>query len=244
MTTLRYKAVRLDRTSHHDRKTKWRKGAVVRVSNPDPASVGPCGRGIHSSPDILGALLYQPGPSLFCVVEPLDEIASDNTKIRSSAVRVIRWLGREEQDGLAGFKLWEANHPVHPFKLRPRKLDNRLDLLRDWASVRGSVGKSVRAEVRDSVGVSVVGPVWNSVGNSMGASVWDSLWDAMEASVWAYIGGLFPNVHKWEYAEGPDPWRPLLTLWYAGYVPSFDGQTWRLHVGPDARVTDVWAVRR
>ena len=73
-----------------------------------------------------------------------------------------------------------------------------------------------------------------SVGASVRASVGDS--------VWAYTGGLFPNITQWKYAEklGPDPWRPFLTLWYAGYVPSFDGKTWRLHAGKDAKIVLEW----
>lgn len=89
--------------------------------------------------------------------------------------------------------------------------------------------------------------------------------ESVRDAVWAYVGGLFPNTtrwanaqssqandvevmmaflfsdpdpREWKYAKefGPDPWRPLLTLWYAGYVPSFDGAVWRLHTGPEAVV--------
>ena len=123
-----------------------------------------------------------------------------------------------------------------------------------WASVGDSVGDSVRASVSDSVGDSVWDSVWASVRDSVGASVgdsvrdsvWDSVsdsvWDSVSDSVWAYIGGLFPNITTWKYAEklGRDPWRPLLTLWYAGYVPSFDGKTWRLHRGEKAEIVLTW----
>ena len=101
----------------------------------------------------------------------------------------------------------EACNPVHSFKVKPPKVDNKiLDVLGKWASV----GASVRASVR--------------------ASVWDS--------VWAYIGGLFPNIKTWKFAEklGENPWEPLTELWYAGYVPSFDGKIWRLHACPKARI--------
>jgi len=76
----------------------------------------------------------------------------------------------------------------------------------------------------------------------VGDSVWDSVGDSVGDSVWAYTGGLFPNITQWKYAEklGPDPWRPFLTLWYAGYVPSFDGKTWRLHAGKDAKIVLEW----
>jgi len=107
-----------------------------------------------------------------------------------------------------------------------------------WVSVRDSVWDSVWASVGDSVWASVRDSVWASVGDSVWASVGASVGD----SVWAYTGGLFPNITQWKYAEklGPDPWRPFLTLWYAGYVPSFDGKTWRLHAGKDAKIVLEW----
>ena len=249
-----YKAVRLDRTSHYDQTTKWRKGAIVRVHDPSPASIGSCGRGIHSSASLLDAVSYQSGPSLYCVVEPLDSICADATKTRSSAVRVIRWLGKAEQDEIAEFKLWEANHPVHPLRIQPEDGLDLIALVEEWASVRASVWDSawasVRASVWDSVEASVRASVWDSVRDlvwdsdedSAWASVRDSAWASVRDSAWAYIGGLFPHIEKWHYGEklGPDPWRPLLTLWYAGYVPSFDGKTWRVHAGPNAQVVMEW----
>ncbi len=208
-----YKAVRLDRTSHFDGTTKWRKGAIVRVAEPDEGAIGPCGRGIHCSPTLLDAVSWQRGPSRYCVVEPLDIIASGATKARCSGVRVLRWLLADEQDELAGFKLFEANHAANPLLGRRKRL--LLDkLTKQWASVRASV--------------------WASVGDSVGESFWASVRD----SVGAYIGGLFPGIAEWRYVKslGPDPWRPLLTLWYGGYVPSFDGKVWRLHAGPKAEI--------
>jgi hypothetical protein len=73
--------------------------------------------------------------------------------------------------------------------------------------------------------------------DSVRASVRASVW----ASFWAYIGGLFPSIKSWEYVpNNPDPWRPLLNLWYSGYLPSFDGKTWRLHTGKKADVFLEW----
>ena len=71
---------------------------------------------------------------------------------------------------------------------------------------------------------------WASVWASVGASVW--------ASVWAYIGSFF-NIPVWKYVKHPKgkyPYQPLVTLWNAGLVPSFDGTTWRLHGGPEAAI--------
>ena len=66
------------------------------------------------------------------------------------------------------------------------------------------------------------------------ASVCDSVYD----SVHAYIGSLFHNITKWKYC--PDnmkhPWKSLRKLWLGGFVPSFDGKTWRLHAGLKAKV--------
>ena len=63
---------------------------------------------------------------------------------------------------------------------------------------------------------------------------WDSVWD----SVGAYIGSFF-RIPVWKYVKHPKgkyPYQPLVTLWNAGLVPSFDGTTWRLHGGKKAKV--------
>ena len=153
---------------------------------------------------------------------------------------------------LTGWKVKEAFHPVNPLLIErtPMSESELRDLVEQWASVRSSVRSSVGASVGDSVGASVSRSVsrsvWASVGASVGSSVrysvGDSVGDSVGASVgssvYAYIGGLFQKIREWKYAEslGSDPWRPLLTLWYAGYVPSYDGTTWRVHAGPKAKV--------
>jgi hypothetical protein len=62
------------------------------------------------------------------------------------------------------------------------------------------------------------------------------VWDSVRASVGAYTGSLFPCIKEWKYTNGKNPWRSLRKLWLGGYVPSFDGTTWRLHAGPKAKV--------
>jgi hypothetical protein len=101
-----------------------------------------------------------------------------------------------------------------------------------WASVGDSVGNSVWASVGNSVGDSV----WDSVGASVWASVGDSVW----ASVGAYISSFF-ILPEWKYVKhepGVNPFQPMIDLWNAGLIPSFDGKVWRLHAGKDAAV--VW----
>ena len=230
MTTY-YKAVRLDRTSHYDGTTKWRKGAVVRASNNLPIML--CANGIHGSKKLLDAVGCQNGPSLYCEFEPLpntdESTGTDKSCFRE--VKVLRWLCQEDQDEMAGFKLYEANHAFNPLLHRQLRVKGGRDAaLREWASVRTSVRTSVGALVRTSVRTSV------------GALVRTSVRTSVCASVDAYTGGLFPHITSWKYAEtlGEMPWRPLLNLWYAGYVPSFDGTTWRLHAGRKAEVVHTW----
>jgi hypothetical protein len=72
----------------------------------------------------------------------------------------------------------------------------------------------------------------------VGDSVWDSLGDSVWDSVWAYEGSFFV-LPKWEYIaheKGKYPFACLVTMWENGLVPSFDGKTWRLHGGTDAKV--------
>ncbi len=69
--------------------------------------------------------------------------------------------------------------------------------------------------------------------------VWASVWDSSGASVWAYIGNLFPQIDDWEYIDhkpGEYPFQPCVDLWHRGFVPSFDGETWRLHSGKNAKI--------
>ena len=117
---------------------------------------------------------------------------------------------------------------VHPFRdVKPPKriTKKHLALLKDWNSVRNSVWDSVGA----------------SVGNSVWASVGDSVWASVGDSVWAYIGSFFCLPRKdWKRTENIKtdgyPFQPAVDLWEIGLVPSFDGELWRLHGGPDGKV--------
>jgi hypothetical protein len=139
------------------------------------------------------------------------------------------------------FNIEEARNPIHPFEIVPPKkiTEKHLSLLKQVASVRDSV----RTSVWDSVGDSVRDSVWASVG----ASVWDSVWPSVGASVWdsvwAYAGSFFP-IEEWKYVDysnplfkrGKYPFQPFVDLWKMGLVPSFDGKTWRLNGGKDAKI--------
>ena len=141
---------------------------------------------------------------------------------------------------LKGWKLKEAFKPVHPLKIERDKDLELLPLLKAWASVEASVRESVRESVRASVWASVGASVWASVRASVGDSVWESVrasvGASVGASVYGYIGSLFHNITNWKYTDKKNPWRSIRKLWLGGYVPSFDGTTWRLHAGLKADV--------
>jgi len=173
------------------------------------------------------------------------------------------WLAHKKwMQNIYQFNLKEARKPINPFKIKPPKIGkSQIKLLKKWDSVWASVGASVRASVRNSVGNSIGNSVWNSVWDSVWASVgnlvWDSVWASVGASVrasvrnsvgnsvgnsvWAYNGHLFyPMIKKWKYAEKIKekgyPFQSLVKLWKQGLVPSFDGKTWRLYGGRNAKI--------
>ena len=64
---------------------------------------------------------------------------------------------------------------------------------------------------------------------SVRASVRDSVRASVRASVWAYIGSFFDIEYKYDFS-------PAVKLWERGLVASFDGTTWRLHTGKNAKI--------
>ena len=105
---------------------------------------------------------------------------------------------------------------VHPLKIEAGEVTEEvIEKLHHWASVRASVGASV----------------WDSAWASVGASVWASV----RASVWAYMSSFFDIKYEHDYSS-------CVQLWEHGFVPSFDGKTWRLHAGKNADVVYEWTV--
>ena len=104
-------------------------------------------------------------------------------------------------------------------------------------SVENSVGNSVRNSVRNSVWDSVGNSVRNSVRNSVDNSVWNSVWNSVgnsvRNSVWAYVSSFIDTKYEYDFTC-------LLELWERGYVPSFDGEVWRLHKGLKAEIAYTW----
>ena len=188
----------------------------------------------------------------------------DCYKRRWEWLRIVKEINQDTIKQMAydksaelGYDLFHAIFPVNPLTdIRKHKVtqidkDNlvKWDSVGDsvWDSVWDSVRDSVRDSVWDSVWDSVRDSVWDSVRDSVRDSVWDSVrdsvWDSVRASVGAYISSLFPNIKKWkdiDHEEGVNPFQPCIDLWNREFVPSFDGKTWRLHQGKDAKVVYEW----
>ena len=156
-------------------------------------------------------------------------------KRRYEEITILRELSEDEiKAGLLaceekeGYKVCEACYPIHPFSVELIPLEDAKKLLHKWRKVGDFVEASVLTSVRDSVRDSVE----DSVRASVLASVWASVWDSARDSARAYISSLFPNIKKWKYVnheDGVNPFQSCIDLWKGGYVPSFDGKTWRLH---------------
>jgi hypothetical protein len=80
---------------------------------------------------------------------------------------------------------------------------------------------------------------WASIGSSTKNSIWDSIWvsvgDSIKDSVGVYVTSFF-NI---EYNFNRDC---LLKLYARGFVPSYDGTTWRLHSGTKAEIVYEWPI--
>ena len=218
-----YKLTRPDGFDFYSGTVNYREnvGKIIRVTDFDP---GPnvCGKGMHASRNPNDCFVGARIPCAAFEVDGIQRIAGDKQKSRYQAMKVLEEI--IDLDKLFGWNYSEAINPIHPFKIKcPKITDKHIKLLKQW--------DSVWASVRDSVGGSVRDSVWASVRDSVRGSVWDS--------VWAYIGSLFPNIKKWEYInhkKGIYPFQPAVDLWRMGLVPSFDGKIWRLHGGLNGEI--------
>ena len=233
---------------------KYKKGEWYTCENFDEDKENSCSYGFYAT-DIEGITYsISSDKDIYEVEVKGKSVECDPYKRRYEKIKIIRKCSKKEilseaieAEEKLGYKLSEAIFPIHPLHGNPRKPQKQdINNLILWASVSDSVGASVWDSVSDSVGASVwdsvrasvVASVGASVGDSVvasvGDSVWDSVWDSVGASVVAYMSGLFPNIDEWKYIKhekGINPFKPCIDLWYRGFIPSFDGTTWRLHSG-------------
>jgi len=160
-----------------------------------------------------------------------EKVEINQYKMRYEKIKLIRKCTKKEiieeakkVEEKIGYKLSSVLYPKNPLKGKAKKVTKKdIENLKKWDSVKDSVWNSVRASVGDSVKDSV----W--------ASVRDSVWN----SVGALISSLFLNIKEWKYIyhkKGENPFQPGIDLWNRGFIPSYDGQTWRLHSGKNAEI--------
>ena len=152
----------------------------------------------------------------------LNSDAKYKFKIDTDIVPVWWEEGHEKAAWLA-FQKWKkqldkilVRKPIiHPFHMNPPSeiTEEHIRLLKEWDSVRASVGDSV----------------WASVGASVGAYI--GTFFVLPRESWKYT----KNIKTEEY-----PFQCLATLWERGLVPSFDRKKWRLHGGKDAKILYEW----
>jgi hypothetical protein len=218
-----------------------------------------CSHGYYATgiDGIIYSFRNLPGYEVWEVEVSGKRVEIDQFKRRYERIKLVRQVPLEEVRALAeaeeekiGYKLSEALFPVNPLKIEAGPVtDEEIDLLKKWDSVWGSVLDSVRNSIRDSIWDSVRDSVLDSVCDSIRDSVWGSIirgsiWDSVWGSVWAYISSLYPGIKTWkriDHPKGENPFQPCIDLWHRGFVPSFDGKTWRLHAGENAEV--VWEGR-
>ena len=205
----RYKVLIAGKISPY-KKMKYVSGKEYVCANFDADISVDCSTGYYAT-DLDGlCFAYRPGMSIYeCDVDG-QSVEYDQFKMRYERFVLGKKLSRAEVVSRMRSRAWDwdvehATFPVDPFRIKRTRVTRReIALCETWASV------------------------WDSVWDSVGASVWDSVW----ASVWAYTSSLFPNITKWEYIEhkqGKNPYQSGIDLWHAGLVPSYDGETWRLH---------------
>jgi len=179
-----------------------------------------CSRGLYYLK--LHQLLFCPATPIY-EVEIGGRIKEFRDKNRCEKMRIVGPMAkaalkhRIEAAGLnQDYNYFEALSPINPLYGKPKQPTRHdINLLKKWASVRDSVR----------------------------ASVWDSVVASVGDSVRAYTGSLFPQIEKWKYIDhkpGEYPFSSAAKVWRRGFVPSFDGTTWRLHSGAKAKIVYEW----
>ena len=231
----KYKVLNKDKTSPF-KNFKYKLGKEYHCPEIDMCKDNDCSNGLYATG--LEGILYSNlsnGKQVYeCEVRG-KEVVIDQFKQRFEYLKLIRKVPLKELEPLLkkeskklGYDLYRALVPVNPLAFKPNKPTKKdIANLKKWDSVGYSVGDSVGGSVRDSVG------------DSVRDSVWGSVRDSVRDSVGAYISSLFPNIKDWKYIyhkKGINPFQSCIDLWHRGFVPSFDGEIWRLHSGKKAEI--------
>jgi len=123
--------------------------------------------------------------------------------------------------------------------------DKIIMLLKNWSLSQTTLRRYIDHYLTEQVGSPVKDLVYNYLRHSLFYQIWDIvsilignrtvMWDSILNSVIAYSGSFFDV----KYNNGV---KSLNYLWNMGYVPSFDGDYWRLHTGQNGDV--VFKIRQ
>jgi len=259
-----YTLTKLDGTDFYSGKINFAEniGKVVRISDCDWSGYEEddviFALGIKAAHNPNDCLVGGRIPCRAFRVKGVQRIAGDKTKTHYQAVKVLEEI--TDLDSLFGWKYSEAMNPVNPFEIKPPKInDSHIGLLGQWALIQDLIWDLNEFSIKASILHTAVNVIDSSILYSLERIIYDEVWEpilrSVEAeaedwikvlllnsiryAVWAYIGSLFPNIKKWKYINhkpGVHPFQCAVTLWKQGLVPSFDGETWRLHGGEKARV--------
>ena len=173
---------------------------------------------------------YRQGKRIFECVVSGKSVEYDQFKRRYENIELIKEISIDEaKEALKkisndGIDYYHASFPIIPLYGNAKNVTEReIQLLHQWSSIRASVWASILDSILDSIRDSIRDSVWASVKDSVGG----------------YISSLFPKIEKWKYInheKGENTFQSCIDLWNSGFVPSFDGKTWRLHSGENATI--------
>jgi len=229
-------------------------GSTIRVHDYDPPEVGVCGKGLHASKNPNDCFAIAKIPCAAFRVKGIDLIVKDEEESRFQSLKVIEEIF--DLDKLFGWKYSELINSANPFMIpTPEITDEHIRLLGNWISIINKI-KGISELIWYSIGNSVKDVViiagdyvWGNIGKRCGDYIrnsakdigptCESAWDITWNITWAYIGSLFPDIKKWKginHKPGEYPFQSAVDLWNMGLIPSFDGNTWRLHAGPKGEI--------
>ncbi len=259
---IRYKVLSEDLKSPFQ-SYKYKIGKEYHCKNFDNNPNNQCSKGYYATniDGILYANLANNRQVFECEVWG-EAIEIDQYKMRYENIKLTRKLEKLEIIKLLnkkdyGFNIIQAVYPIQPFSIAVVVNDNHIDLLKQWIRVCNKIKQRVSVSATDSILGSdtditddLGGAVCNSLIDMTGDPAYVSAWHLIhlgtipvKKSVWdligAYYSSMFPTIKKWKYIdhkEGKNPFQPAIDLWNEGLVPSFDGETWRLHGGKNAEI--------
>jgi len=115
--------------------------------------------------------------------------------------------------------------------------EKELELLRQWNKT--SIWDSIRDSIWGSIGDSIWDSIWGSIRDSIGDSIWDSIWGSVRDGIWGSVrDGIWAYCSSFVDIPYDYDFSSVIELYKRNLVPSFDGTTWRLYTGKQAKI--VW----